>query len=69
MMFDKETLQTLLNLPDIAIDRVVVGERKTLKIHLQSTVEGTHCHRCGKAIDHAYGLGQEIELRHLPLGE
>lgn len=33
MMFDKETLLTLLNLPDIAIDRVVLGERKTLKVY------------------------------------
>jgi transposase len=69
MMFDKETLQTLLNLPDIAIDRVVLGERKTIKIYIHSTLDGTHCHRCSKPIDHQYGLGQEIELRHLPLGE
>jgi transposase len=69
MMFDKETLQTLLDLPDIAIDRVVLGERKTLKIYVHSTLEGTHCHRCGQPIDHDYGLGQEIELRHLPLLE
>ena len=68
-MFDKETLQTLLNLPDIAIDRVVLGERKTLKIYIHSTLDGTHCHCCGQPIDHHYGLGQEIELRHLPLGE
>jgi len=68
MMFDKETLKTLLNLPDIAIDRVVL-EGKTLKIDLHSTLEGTDCRRCGQPIDHAYGHGQEIKLRHLPLGE
>ncbi|UHD16239.1 ISL3 family transposase [Thiocapsa bogorovii] len=67
MMFDIDTLQTLLNLPDIAIDRVVLGERRTLEIHVHSTLEGTHCHRCGKPIDHGYGLGQEIKLRHLPV--
>ncbi|QVL49543.1 MAG: transposase [Thiocapsa sp.] len=67
MMFDTETLQTLLNLPDIAIDRVVLGEHRTLEIHVHSTLEGTHCHRCGKPIDHGYGLGQEIKLRHLPV--
>lgn len=69
MMFDKETLQTLLNLPDIAIDRVVPGERKTLKIYVHSTLDGTHCHCCGQPIDHYYGTGGEIELRHLPLFE
>jgi transposase len=69
MMFDKETLHALLNLPDIAIDRVVLGERKTLKIYIHSTLKGTHCHRCGQPIDHDYGHGQEINLRHLPFGE
>lgn len=68
-MFDKETLQTLLNLPDIIIDRVMLDERKTLKVYLHSTLEGTHCHCCGKLIEHGYGLGQEIELRHLPFGD
>jgi transposase len=66
MKFDTETLQTLLGLPDIAVDRAVL-EGKTLKIYLHSTREGTHCHRCGKPIDHAYGVGQEIALRHLPI--
>jgi transposase len=69
MMFDKETLQTLLNIPDIAIDRMVLGERKTLKIYVHSTLDGTHCHCCDQPVDQYYGLGQEIELRHLPLGE
>jgi transposase len=68
MIFDKETLLTLLNIPDIAIDRVVIGERNTLKIYIHSTLDGACCHRCGKLVDHYYGLGQEIELRHLPLG-
>jgi hypothetical protein len=51
----------------IAIDRVALGERRTLEIHVPSTLEGTHCRRCGKPIDHGYGLGQEIRLRHLPV--
>jgi transposase len=67
MMFDTDTLQTLLDLPDIAIDRVVLGARRTLEIHVHSTVEGAHCHRCGKPIDHYYGLGQALKLRHLPV--
>ncbi|MBK1645190.1 hypothetical protein CKO25_11140 [Thiocapsa imhoffii] len=72
MTFDQDTIQDLLNLPDIAIDRVVLGERKMLRIDVRSTFgseEGTQCHRCGKSIDHAYGLGNEFELRHLPLIE
>ena len=69
MKFDADTLQMLLNLPDIAIDRVVLGEHKALKVYVHSTLEGTHCHRCNQPIDRDYGLGQEIELRHLDLGE
>ncbi|MBK1647008.1 hypothetical protein CKO25_20820, partial [Thiocapsa imhoffii] len=69
MTFDNDTIQALLNLPDLAIERVVLGERKTLRIYVHSTLEGTQCHRCGKPIHHAYGLGNEIELRHLPLLE
>ncbi|NEX21377.1 hypothetical protein G3480_13820 [Thiorhodococcus mannitoliphagus] len=69
MTLAPETLQTLLSLPDIAIDRVVLTRPRTLKIYLHSTLEGAHCHRCGKRIHHAYGLSQEITLRHVSLGE
>lgn len=67
MMLDPDTLHTLLNLPDIAIDRVALGAHRTLEIHVHSTLERTHCHRCGKPIDHYYGRGQELRLRHLPV--
>ncbi len=64
MMFDTGTLQTL---PDLAIDRAVLGERRTLEIHVHSTLERTHNHRCGTPIDHHYALGQESKLGHLPV--
>jgi hypothetical protein len=32
MTVARETLPSLLNLADIAVDRVVLGERKTLKV-------------------------------------
>lgn len=48
MIFHQETLQTLLDLPGIVIDRAVFGERKTLKICVHSTREGTHFHHCGQ---------------------
>jgi transposase len=66
-MIDKEQLITLLGLPDIEIDRITLEPNKTFRIHVKSTKEGTHCHRCGQPIDHFYGHGQEIELRHLPI--
>lgn len=66
-MIDKEQLLELLNLSDIEIERVVIEGKKTIKIYVKSLKEGTHCHRCGQAIDRYHGYGQEIELRHLSL--
>jgi transposase len=56
-----------LNLPDIEIERVVKTEPKTIKIYVNSTKEGTECHRCAKPIDKYYARGRQIELRHLPI--
>ena len=69
MEFDHNTIETLLNLPDIIIDRVVFEQPRTIKVYLRSTSEGTDCHRCGRPIDHGYGVGQELQLRHLLIGE
>ena len=66
-MIDNKELETLLGLCDIEIERIVRGERKTLKVYVTSTKDGTSCHCCGKPIEKFYGFGQEIELRHLPI--
>ena len=68
MEFDNNTIAALLNLPDIMIDRVVFEQPRTIKVYLHSTVEGTNCHQCGRPIDHGYGVGQELQFRHLPMG-
>jgi transposase len=66
-LIGKEDLTALLGLSDIEVERIVHGERKTLKIYVKSTKDGTACHCCGKPIEKFYGFGQEIALRHLPI--
>ena len=66
-MISNEQLKTLLGIPDIEIERVVLTDNKILTIFIDSTKDGGHCHCCGKPIDQSYGRGQEIRLRHLPI--
>lgn len=66
-MINAEQLILLLGLSDIEIERVELTKNKTLYIRVKSLKDGCNCHRCGKPIDHYYGLGQEIKLRHLPV--
>lgn len=66
-MISNEQLMVLLGLSDIRIEKVEFSEKKTVTIFVASTKEGGICHRCGKPIDHYYGVGQEITLRHLPI--
>lgn len=67
-MISKEQFSILLNLPNIEIERVEFVGKKTVNIFVVSTKDGGHCHCCEKPIDHCYGVGQEIRLRHLSLG-
>jgi hypothetical protein len=48
-MFDTDTLQTLLNLPDIAIDRLVLFEQQILLDLIKSTLEDVN-------LKHAVGV-------------
>jgi transposase len=66
-MIDTEQLLTLLGLSDIAIEEVKLTPDKTLVIRVKSVKEGGQCHQCGRPIDQYHGLGQEIQLRHLPI--
>ncbi|MGZ8218289.1 helix-turn-helix domain-containing protein [Methylomagnum sp.] len=66
-MLTLEQLILLLALPDIEIERIELAQQKTLYVYVKSIKAGCQCHRCGKPIDHYYGLGQEIKLRHLPI--
>ena len=56
-----------LDIEDVQIEHVEFTPNNEIIITVTSTVEGTHCHRCGKKITVAYGCGREITLRHLSI--
>jgi transposase len=56
-----------LDIDDVKIEAVEFTPNNEIIITVTSTVEGTHCHCCGKKITVAYGCGREITLRHLPI--
>ena len=56
-----------LDIEDVEIEQVEFTPNNEIIITVTSTVEGTHCHRCGKKIKKAYGEGREITRRHLSI--
>ena len=56
-----------LDIEDVKIETVEFTPNNEIIITVTSTVEGAHCHRCGKKIMMAYGCGREITRRHLPI--
>ena len=56
-----------LDIEGVKVDAVHVTDGNEVHIHVQSTVEGTVCHRCGRKIEEAYDFGREVKLRHLPI--
>jgi transposase len=66
-MITAELLILLLGISHIEIERVELIDNKTLYIYLKSLHDRCQCHCCGQSIDHYFGQGQEIKLRHLPI--
>lgn len=56
-----------LDIEDVKIEAVEFTPKNGIIITVTSTVEGTHCHRCGKKMTAAYGYGREITRRHLTI--
>ena len=56
-----------LDIEEVKIEAVEFTPNNEIIITVTSTVEGTHCHCCGKKITASYGYGREITLRHLPI--
>ena len=63
----KSTFNVLLDLPNIEVDEVERDREGNYRVTIHSTECGTRCHQCGHFIDHFYGHGEFITLRHLPL--
>jgi transposase len=56
-----------LDIPNVKIDRVETNKESDFIITVSSTLEGTHCRKCGKRICKFHGHDDEITLRHLPI--
>ena len=63
------TIQIPLNLPDVKVLSAELTAEGVWLIKVESTLEGTRCHRCGREIGRFHGWGQPIRLRHLPILE
>ena len=63
----RQTFEILLDIPNVTIEKVETEHKGSIVIPIKSTIEGTHCHTCGKKIIKVYGDDREITLRHLPI--
>ena len=61
------SVQIPLDLPDVRVLEVSKTEQGDWLIRVESTLEGTKCHRCGRPISHFHGFDQSIRVRHLPV--
>jgi transposase len=61
----KQAFETLLDIPNIEIERVDVDREGNFVVTVHSTEEGTVCRKCGRDIDKAYGHDRMMTLRHL----
>jgi transposase len=60
-------IQVLLNLPDVRVLSTQRTEQGHWLIHVESTLEGAQCRRCGREIRDLHGVEAAVRLRHLPL--
>jgi transposase len=60
-------IQVPLNLPDVRVLSTPRTEQGHWLSHVESTLEGTPCRRCGREIRDLHGVEAAVRLRHLPL--
>ena len=63
------TIRIPLDLPDVRVLEVSQTEQGAWLIRVESTVNGTQCHQCGRPITPFHGVDTAIRLRHLPVFE
>jgi len=66
-MTEIQFLESILRLPDIAIDQLEITDTGGLEIYIHSTLEGTECPHCHQPISTPHGHGQERRLSHLSI--
>jgi len=62
-----KTFEIPLDIPDVMIEKVGTDRHGDFVMTVKSTIEGTHCHICGKKITQVYGDDREITVRHLSI--
>ena len=60
----KNAFNVLLGIPNVEVDEVEIDRDGNYRVTVHSTERGTHCHQCGHFMDHFYGHGEFITLRH-----
>lgn len=63
----KQMIQRLLSIPNINLLSVEIKPDNKVFITVESTVEGTICHKCGREITSFNSLDEPLHLRHLPI--
>ncbi len=63
----KNAFETLLDIPNVEIEKVEIDKGGNYIVTIKSTEKGTRCHKCGRAIHNPYGHDPLITLRHLPI--
>jgi transposase len=63
----KHAFNVLLDIPHVEVDEVEIDREGNYRVTIHGTERGTYCHQCGNFIDHFYGYGEFITLRHLSL--
>ncbi len=61
------SLTVPLDLPDVRVLANRMLEDGTVLIEVESTLQSTPCHHCGRIIDRFHGFDRPIRLRHLPV--
>ena len=60
-------LSIALDIPDVEILEIKLNKRSEYLITLESTLDSTTCHQCGRKITHCIGHDRAITLRHLSI--
>ena len=56
-----------LDIQDVKVVEVEITKRGEIIITVESTVDGTHCHVCGRKLTKRHGHDRAITLRHLSI--
>ena len=66
-MSKKSELSFPLDLPNVRVVQTETNKRGDYIITVESTLNSTSCHQCGREIKQSHGHGRWITLRHLPI--